>query len=79
MDTKIIGAGTVALSTIALHSLLLQKPFMKPAIGVFIATFLLAGMSIAGAAQVAGNLALLLAGTVVVLYGAPIIGVLQKL
>ncbi len=79
MDAKIIGAGITAGSIIAIHSLFLNKPFMRPIIGVFIATFLLAAMSAAGAPQIAANLALLLAGTVIVLYGADILGVFKKL
>lgn len=79
VDAKIIGAGITAGAIITIHSLLLDKPFMRPIVGVFIATFLLAAMSTAGAPQIAANLALLLAGTVIVIYGAPILQVMRKL
>ena len=78
MDSTIIGAGITAGAIITIHSLFLDKSFMRPIIGVFVATFLLAAMSTAGAPQIAANLALLLAGTVVVIYGGPILKVLRN-
>lgn len=78
MDETIIGSALVAGTIIALAGVANKKPVMRPLFGVLSATFLLAGLAVAGAPQIASPLAQLGAGTVVVIYAPDVFKVLAK-
>lgn len=75
MDNQatIIGAGLVAGAMLIVKSYIAGGSIARPILGITIAVILLAGMDAAGLGEIAAPLALLLAGTVVVLYAIPLL------
>jgi hypothetical protein len=79
MESKIIGSGIAAAGIITIHSFVTGEPLARKLIGDLVAVFLLSAMAAAGLANIAGNLAMLLAGTIVVIYAPDILQVVQTL
>lgn len=78
MDNQriIIGAGLVAAVVLITKSYVTDPTGLsihKPLIGIAVATILLAGMDVAGLGEIAAPLAILMGGTVVVIYALPLI------
>lgn len=75
MDNQatIIGAGMVAAGVLVIKSYVAGGSIPRPLLGIAIATILLAGIDAAGLGEIAAPLAVLLAGTVVVIYALPLL------
>ncbi len=72
-QATIIGSGLVSGAMLVVKSYVAGGNIAKPLLGIVIATILLAGMDAAGLGEIAAPLAMLLAGTVVILYAIPLL------
>lgn len=72
-QSTIIGAGLVSGAMLIVKSYVAGGSIARPLLGITIAVILLAGMDAAGLGAIAAPLALLLAGTVVILYALPLL------
>ena len=79
MESKVIGAAAASAAVIALDGIVAGKRIMRPLVGVLFASFLLAVLAAAGLPNVAGNLAIVMAGTIVFLYGPGLMKEIQAL
>lgn len=79
MESKVIGAAVASAAVIALDGIVEGKRIMRPLVGVLFASFLLAVLAAAGLPNVAGNLAIVMAGTIVFLYGPGLMKEIQAL
>lgn len=80
MDNQrtIIGAGLVTGAVLVTKSYVAGGDIKRPLLGIFIATVLLAGMDASGLGAIAGPMAILLAGTVSILYAIPLLEKAQE-
>jgi hypothetical protein len=77
-QATIIGAGLVSGSVLILKSYVAGGSIARPLLGIAIATILLAALDATGLGEIAAPLAILLAGTVVVVYALPLLQKVNK-
>lgn len=78
-DRTIVGAAVVSTVIVGANSLVTGRDVVRPLVGIAGAAFLLALVSAAGAGQVAAPLAVLAAGTIVLVYIEPVLSALGGL